>query len=112
MEEYLETLKAVDDGVMSARTKLAWFLLSGFGGCPRKADDAVALLVERVKDRDAEAMWMLGLCKEYAMGTKQDIDGADYLYQQSRAGGNAIGDNLAAKNGYGRGTRKMKWNGL
>ena len=28
-------------------------------------------------------MWMLGLCKEYGMGTEQDIEGAKQLYEKS-----------------------------
>ena len=51
----------------------------------------MVLLEEQVKDRDGEAMWMLGLCKEYGMGTEQNIEGAEKLYRQSREARNDIG---------------------
>ena len=38
---------------------------------------------------------MLGLCKEYGMGTEQDIEGAEKLYKQSSEAGNEIGKILA-----------------
>ena len=48
-------------------------MLSGLGGVAVDEDGAVALLQERVKDRDTDAMWMLGLCCEYGRGIEQDI---------------------------------------
>ena len=45
------------------------------GGHPQDgdADVAVALLEEKVKDRDAEVMLVLGVCCEFGMGTEQDV---------------------------------------
>ena len=59
---------------------------------------AAALLEERVKDKDTDAMWMLGLCYEFAVICKQDIQRAESLYEQSRDGGNVVGK-LLAENG-------------
>ena len=57
-------------------------MLSGSGGVEVDADSAVALLEELLKDNQLEAMWMLGLCYEYGLGTEQDIDRAKQLYTQ------------------------------
>ena len=94
-EEYKEVLNAVERGEESAKTKLAWYKLSGMGGAKVDVDGAVKLLEERVKDRDGEAMWMLGLCKEYGRGIEQDISGAERLYEQSKAFGNDVGKILS-----------------
>ena len=53
-----------------------------------------------MKDKDAEAMWMLGLCYEYGRGCGQDLERAEELYGQSCDGGNAIGKFLS-ENGKG-----------
>ena len=98
VHEYKDALDAVERGDESAKTTLAWYMLSGYGGADVDADGAVALLEERVKDRDAEAMWMLGVCCEYGIGTEKDIERAQKLYSESKDGGNAIGKNLL-KNG-------------
>ena len=95
VHEYKDALDAVERGDESAKTKLAWYMLSGYGGADVDADGAVALLEERVKDRDAEAMWMLGVCCEYGIGTEKDFERAQKLYSQSKDGGNEIGENLA-----------------
>ena len=95
VHEYKDALDAVERGDESAKTTLAWYMLSGYGGADVDADGAVALLEERVKDRDAEAMWMLGVCYEFGIGIEQDIERASRLYNQSKAGGNEIGENLA-----------------
>ena len=65
-EEYKEVLSAVERGEESAKTRLAWYKLSGMGGAKVGVDGAVNLLEERVKEKDGEAMWMLGLCKDSA----------------------------------------------
>ena len=93
----------------SAKTKLAWCMLSGHGGADVDTKGAVALLEERVKEGDAEAMWMLGVCCEFGIGIEQDIERASKLYSQSKDRGNEIGEKLA-KNGeeYGRGSRYLK----
>ena len=111
--QYKEVLDAIERGDESAKTKLAWYKLSGLEGVKVDADEAVVLLEERVKDRDSEAMWMLGLCKEYGRGTEQNIEEAEKLYKQSKESGNEIGKILAEKGkDYGRGSGKMKINSL
>ena len=107
-EEYKEVLSAVERGDESAKTKLAWYKLSGIGGVQVDVVGAVKILEERVKERDCEAMWMLGMCKEYGRGTEQDIEGAEKLYKQCAEAGNEIGEILVKKGEKGRGSGKMK----
>ncbi len=83
-QDYKTVLKAVERGDKSAKTKLAWYKLSGVGGCEIDVDGAVALLEKRVKANDAEAMWMLGVCYEFGRGCEQDIEKAELLYCKSR----------------------------
>ena len=90
-EDYKTVLEAVERGDDSAKTKVAWYKLSGVGGCEIDTNGAVALLEERVKDKDAEAMWMLGVCNEFGRGCKQNIERAEMLYQQSSDGRSEIG---------------------
>ena len=54
-------------------------------------DEAVVLLEERRKDRDGEAMWMLGICKEYGIGCEQDLKEAEGLYKECCECGNVVG---------------------
>ena len=107
--KYNEVLDAIERGDESAKTKLAWYKLSGIEGVKVDADEAVKLLEERVGAGDSEAMWMLGLCKEYGRGTEKDIEEADKLYKQSKERRNEIGK-ILARNGifYKRGSGKMK----
>ena len=96
----------------TAKTKIAFCKLSGRGGVEVDMNGAIALLEERVKKGDCEAMWMLGLCYEYGMGTEQNIEKAEELYGESHDGENVVGEFLM-KNGKGRrGTGVMKVNGL
>ena len=53
---YSDVLKAVESDDESAKTKLAWYKLSGRGNAEIDEDVAVALLEERVKDKDPEAI--------------------------------------------------------
>ncbi len=106
-EEYKEVLSAVEGGEERSKTKLAWYKLSGMGGAKVDVDGAVKLLEERVNG-DGEAMWMLGLCKEYGRGIERDIEGAEKLYEQSKEEGNEIGEILVEKGGKGRGSGRMK----
>ena len=89
--QYRKAVQAMESGDESAKTKVAFFKLSGRGGVKVDADGAVALLEERVKDRDCEAKWMLGLCCEYGMGIEQDIERAVKLYGECYEGGNVVG---------------------
>ena len=102
-----EVLRAVKKGDNRAKTKLAWFKLSGHGDAEIDPDSAVVLLEERVKDKDTNAMWMLGLCYEYGMGCEQDLARAEALYNQSRAGKNQAGEILAGVKASARGTGIM-----
>ena len=110
--EYEEVLRAVEGGDNKAKTKLAWYKLSGCGGAEVDGEGAVALLKERVKDKDVEAMWMLGMCCEYGMGCEQDLERAEELYKESRAGGSVIGDFLAENGKDERGSGMMSVPGL
>ena len=96
-----EELKAVENaysmGDARQVTKFAWFLLTGRGGSQVDEDRAVALLEERVKDRDAKAMWMLGTCYEFGIGTERDVFRAKNLYNESSAQGDSIGKMLSNK---------------
>ena len=94
-QDYKTTLEAAKRGEESAKTKLAWYMLSGRGGAGVEAKGAVALLEERVKEGDAEAMWMLGVCSEFGIGIEQDIERSSRLYGLSKDEGNEIGENLA-----------------
>ncbi len=106
--KYREVVSAVEDGDNKAKTSLAWFKLSGCGGAEVDVDEAVALLEERVKNKDAEAMWMLGICCEYGMGCEQDVERAEELYKESSDCGSVIGQFLK-DNGKGfRGSGIMK----
>ena len=89
--KYEDVNKAVEGGDESAKTKLAWLKISGLGGAEKDKDGAVALLEERVKNGDDEAMWMFGVCNEYGIGTKQDMERAKDLYKQSFEKWNEIG---------------------
>ena len=106
--EYKDTLQAVERGDDSAKTKLAWYFLSGYCGAEVERDKAVALLEERVKEDDAEAMWMLGLCCEYGMGTEQDLERAETLYRQSRDKGDYTGKFFAEERRDGRGNGVLR----
>ena len=107
--KYEDVEKAVEGGDESAKTKLAWLKLSGLGGAEKDEDGAVALLEERIKKGDdGEAMWILGVCNEYGLGTEQDIERAEDLYKQSSERGNEIGKFFEMHEWWGRGDGKMK----
>ena len=112
-QDYKNTLDAVKRGYEGAKTKLAWYMLSGHGGAVVDAKGAVALLEERVKEGDAGAMWMLGVCCEFGIGIEQDRVRASGLNCQSRDRGSQIGKTLAMNTG-GRGSGYLRikclWN--
>ena len=111
--QFKEAVLAMERGEDSAKTKVAFYKLSGRGGAGVDEDEAVALLEECVKDRDCEAMWMLGLCCEFGIGIEQDIERAEMLYKQSSEGGNVVGDCLVKNTIEGRrGSGELKVNGL
>ena len=90
-EQYEQALRAVETGDHTAKTQLAWFLLTGRGGAVVDADAAVVLLEERTKDGDPEAMWMLGLCNKYGFGTEENSNRARDLFLGSSEAGSEIG---------------------
>ena len=87
------------------KTEKARWMLEGSHGMARDAEAAVALLEAKVKDGDAEAMWMLGVCCEFGMGTEQDVERAEQLYKRGAEQGNAtamlLTDELKNQNGRG-----------
>ena len=74
-----------------ARTERARSLLSQRDDNREKAKEAVKLLEEGVEQDDAEAMWILGVCKAFGLGTKQNVDQAEELYRKSSDKGNEVG---------------------
>ena len=103
--QFREAVNAMEHGDVKAKTKVAYYKLSGLGGVEVDEEGAVALLEERAKDGDSEAKWMLGLCCEYGMGIEQDIERAELLYQQSSEGGNVVGEFLLENGEGGRGKK-------
>ena len=97
----------MESGDKNAKTQLAWYKLSGLGGAKVDIDGAFAILEERVKDKDAEAMWMLGVCYEYGIGCEQDLARTETLYTQSKDCDSDIGGFLAMHRKDERGTGKM-----
>ena len=53
-DEYRDVFRAVEGGDNKAKTKLAWYKLSGCGGAEVDEDGAVKLLEERVEDEDVD----------------------------------------------------------
>jgi len=105
--QYEEVKKAVEGGDESSKTKLAWLKLSCRGGAELDEEGAVALLEERAKEGDDEAMWMLGVCNEYGIGVDQNAEHAVSLYKQSREKGNDIGKFFAEHGNSGKGSNKL-----
>ena len=111
-EEYKQVVEAVKEGNKEAKTKLARYLLSGYGGAQIDEDRAFDILKERVaKGEDAEAMWMMGLCYEYGMGCETSVEEAETLYKRCCDGGNVIGEFFVENGKWGwneRGSGVMK----
>ena len=101
VQQYRGAVSAMDNGNVKAKTKVAFYKLSGLGCVEVDEEGAVVLLEERAKDGDSEAMWMLGLCCEYGKGTEQDYKTAKMLYMQSCTAGNAVGNFLLGNNAEG-----------
>ena len=90
-------------------TEKARWMLEGSHGMTRDAEAAVALLEDKVKDGDTKAMWMLGVCCEFGIGTKQDVARAEQLYERGAAQGNKTAKLLTGelKNKNGRGCTQL-----
>ena len=101
--KYKEALEAMEKGDEKAKTIVAFYKLTGFGGVEKDVKGAVVLLEECMKDKDPEAEWMLGLCYEYGMGIEQDIEHTELLYGQSSEKGNVVGKFLLENGGRGEG---------
>lgn len=85
-------------------------MLEGSHGVQRDAEAAVALLKELVsKNRDTDAMWILGVCCEYGIGTKQQVHRAKNLYEAAEQQGNATAALFTyyLKNTIGRGDTQL-----
>ena len=86
-------------------TERARWLLEGSHVMARDAGAAVALLEEEVKEWGTEAMWMLGLCCEFGIGTEQSVKRAEQLYKRGAEQGSRtamlLADKLKNKNGRG-----------
>ena len=110
--EYRALLKAVEKGSNKAKTKLAWYKLSGCGGAEIDEEGAVVLLEERVKENDAEAKWMLGVCCEFGRGIEQNTERSMKLYKESSEQGNRSGKYLVRsvrECGIGKGTFTLRY---
>ncbi len=110
--QYREAVSAMEKGDVKAKTKVAFYKLTGLGGVEVDEEGAVSLLEERAKDGDSEAKWMLGVCCEYGMGIEQDIERAKLLYRESKEGGNVVGMFLLENDEGGRGSGVMRVEGL
>ena len=106
--QYREAVHAMESGNERAKTIVAYYMLTGLAGVDIDAKGAVALLEQREKKKDSEAMWILGLCCEYGIGTNQDIDRAVSLYNKSSKAKNIVGSFLLENDEGGRGTGVMK----
>ena len=100
--QYTQALRSMEAGEKDAKTVVAWFKLSGYGGVEKDETGAVALLEQQVGDGDSEAMWLLGLCKEYGIGTEKSVEMGDELYKKSQDAGNAVGEFLSKLHACGK----------
>ena len=105
---YKEAVHAMESGDEKAKMKVAFYKLTGRGGVEIDVKGAVALLEDSSEKGNGEAKWMLGLCCEYGIGTKQDIERAESLYQQSYDAGNVVGEFFVWNDLGGRGEGVMK----
>ena len=105
---YPEGVNATENNDENAKTVEAFFKLTGCGGVEIDEKAAVALLEEQAESGDNEAMWMLGLCCEYGIGTEQDFEPATLFYRKSCEGGNVVGEFLLKNDQGRRGSGVMK----
>ena len=90
-ERTLEELESlVAKGKDKYKTELAICLLQEHG-VARDEERAVTYLEHRAYEGDSEAMWVLGLCYEYGMGTRKNRDEASELYERSAKKRNKAG---------------------
>ena len=112
--KYREAVHAMESGDESAKTRVAFYKLTGRGRVDVDVAGAIVLLEQRVKEGDGDAMWMLGLCYEFGIGVEQNEEQAESLYAQSCNAENEIGDFMVWNSNYGRGTGLMNagWKSL
>ena len=103
-QQYREAVSRMENGDVKAKTKV--------GGVEIDEEGAVAQLEECANNGEGQAKWMLGLCCEYGMGIEQDIERAELLYQQSKEGGNVVGEFLLKNGKDERGSGVMRVNSL
>jgi len=89
-----DVLDAVKKGEEGSRLKLAGLTFPKLG----VNEAVIKKLEQQAKKGDTEAMWKLGLCKEFEIGTKEDKKEAETLYETSSEGGNPTGVILAMNN--------------
>ena len=113
-QEEMSKTQQQEEEMMAKKTeecvKKARWMLEGSHGMTRDADTAVVLLEDLVnKDRNTEAMWMLGVCCEFGIGTQQDVERAEQLFQNATQQGNTTAELLTGKlkNNNGRGQAQM-----
>ena len=97
-KRFEELTKAVEFGEISAKTKLARFMLERRDVDERDEEGAVALLQECVDKDDPEAMWVLGLCYHYGIGTEQNLKRARELFKRSSKERSSVGSFLKKQN--------------
>ena len=59
---YNKAVLDMENGDVFAKTKVAFYKLTGGGGAEVDVKEAVAMLEECAEEGESEAMWMLGLC--------------------------------------------------
>jgi len=97
-EQYEKAVGLMNSGDDSAKTTVAYYLLTGKRGADYDAEKAVAMLQERAL-KDKKAVWMLGLCHEFGIGIEKDIVLAKELY--GRSWGSEVGKLLGLRDTMG-----------
>ena len=94
-KHFADLVAAANDGDTEAKVVLAWLKLQGRGSAKMDKEGGYQLLEECVALEDSDAMWLLGICNEYGLGCKQNIERAKDLYAKSCSNGNPLGTLLA-----------------
>ena len=72
---------------MAHKVSQARMLLGGDSSTPRDEIKAFGLLEQEAEALDSDAMWMLGLCYEFGMGTFKNLERAEELYGRAKQQG-------------------------
>ena len=91
--------RIIGEGKTRSRIQLAW---KEFLGYDAGDGDIIKQLNKEVEAKNGEAMWVYGICKEFGIGTEQDMEKARDLYEESENLGSASGNFLASKTRSGR----------